>query len=326
MSNNIQPRDFWSKPEGKTGMFFAAFLIVGGVLLLNSILPFIILMLSNMITAGVLALVVGGFIYVVTDSKFRAVFGAFYRLAMKQLTGIVINIDPIAIIEDQCDFLEKNRDKMYTEMGKLKGQQKGLEKIITDNETQVEKHMGIATQAKKSQNNQQIALETRQASRLKESNDRLIVLRNKIDMIYKILNKMYENSGYLLEDTKSEVETRKREYTAMKTAYSAVQSAMKVINGDSDRMAMFEQAMDVIAQDISTKVGEMEQFMELSASFMQSIDLQNGAFEEKGMKMLEAWEKSNTFLLGEDKQNLLSSTTLNQNPVQVKTNYSNFFK
>ena len=54
---------------------------------------------------------------------------------------------------------------------------------------------------------------------------------------------------------------------------------------------MFDQAMEVIADDVANKVGEMEQFMELSANFMESVDLQNGIFEEEGLKMLEEIRK-----------------------------------
>jgi hypothetical protein len=39
---------------------------------------------------------------------------------------------------------------------------------------------------------------------------------------------------------------------------------------------------------------------------MQSIDLQNGVFEEEGLKMLEKWEQESTsLLLGEEKTSLL---------------------
>jgi hypothetical protein len=41
----------------------------------------------------------------------------------------------------------------------------------------------------------------------------------------------------------------------------------------------------------------MERFMEMSSSFMESIDIQNGIFEEKGMKMLEEWEEKSTLML-----------------------------
>jgi hypothetical protein len=60
---------------------------------------------------------------------------------------------------------------------------------------------------------------------------------------------------------------------------------------------MFDQAMEVIADDVANKVGEMERFMEMSSNFMNSIDLQNGVFEEQGLKMLEDYEKNSTLLL-----------------------------
>jgi hypothetical protein len=36
--------------------------------------------------------------------------------------------------------------------------------------------------------------------------------------------------------------------------------------------------------------------MDTSRNLMASIDLQNGVFEEDGMRLLEEWEKSGTFL------------------------------
>ena len=56
-------------------------------------------------------------------------------------------------------------------------------------------------------------------------------------------------------------------------------------------------AMEAVAEDVAGKVGEMERFMEMSANFMDSVDLQNGVFEEEGIKMLEQWEKNSTLML-----------------------------
>lgn len=69
---------------------------------------------------------------------------------------------------------------------------------------------------------------------------------------------------------------------------------------------MFDQALEAIADDVSAKVGEMERFMEVSSNFMDSVDLQNGVFEEEGMKMLEKWETEGvSLLLGNEKSVLI---------------------
>jgi hypothetical protein len=76
-----------------------------------------------------------------------------------------------------------------------------------------------------------------------------------------------------------------------------MRGAMSIIKGDADKRAMFDQAMEYVADDVANKVGEMERFMEMSSDFMSSIDLQNGVFEEQGLKMLEEYEKKSTLLL-----------------------------
>ncbi|MBK6784296.1 MAG: hypothetical protein IPG79_11445 [Saprospiraceae bacterium] len=56
---------------------------------------------------------------------------------------------------------------------------------------------------------------------------------------------------------------------------------MSIIKGDADKRAIFDQAMEHIADDVANKVGEMERFMEISSDFMSSIDLQNGFLKNK---------------------------------------------
>ena len=116
---------------------------------------------------------------------------------------------------------------------------------------------------------------------------------------------MYQNSEILLEDTKDNVELKKQERKIIRTSHSAMKSAMSVISGDPDKRAMFDMAMERVADDVAGKVGEMERFMEMSSGFMDSIDLQNGVFEEQGMKMLEEYEKkSNLLLMGDGNETL----------------------
>ena len=49
-------------------------------------------------------------------------------------------------------------------------------------------------------------------------------------------------------------------------------------------------------------------FANISSNFMNTIDLQNGVFEEEGLKMLAQWEKQSIgVLLGEEKAKLLNN-------------------
>ena len=157
--------------------------------------------------------------------------------------------------------------------------------------------MLIAKKAKEQGNESAMLLSSRKAARLQESNQKYTELNNKMSILYRVLTKMYSNSEILIEDTTDQVKVKEQERKAIRASHSAMRSAMSIIRGDADKRAMFDQAMEVIADDVANKVGEMERFMEMSSNFVNSIDLQNGVFEEQGLKMLEDYEKHSTLLL-----------------------------
>jgi hypothetical protein len=89
-------------------------------------------------------------------------------------------------------------------------------------------------------------------------------------------------------------------------AYSAIKSARSIINGDPDTRAMFDMANEYLANDYAMKIGEIEDFVRMSDSFVSTIDLQNGVYEASAMKMIEEWEKrGDSILLGADQKRLI---------------------
>jgi hypothetical protein len=180
-----------------------------------------------------------------------------------------------------------------------------LKELILNNQKEIHNNLSQANAAKESNEKSVMILKSRKAGRLRESNIKLEDLYKKMEVLYRVLKKMYENSEILKEDVADQVEIKEQEFKAMKASHSAMKSAMNVIRGDSDQREMFEAALEAVANDVSEKVGEMERFMEMSESFMASIDLRNGIFEEAGLKMLEEWEKESSLLLMDEKSALL---------------------
>lgn len=297
MDSGFKPKGFWEKPEGKTGAFF---LIAGAIAAGWALFTFsgaIVAMLESTVSMVALLAVLGAVIYMVLDPKMRALVGYMYKSVMRSLTGWFVTIDPIGILKNYISDLENNLTKMGKQIGDLRGQMRKLKTMVEDNEKEISQNILIARKAKEQGNQQAMLLSSRKAARLSESNEKYTALHSKISILYKVLSKMYSNSEVLLEDTKDQVKVKEQEYKAIKASNNAMKSAMSIIKGDSDKKAMFDQAMEFIADDVSQKVGEMERFMEMSSDFMSSIDLQNGVFEEQGLKMLEEYEKKSTILL-----------------------------
>lgn len=305
MGNDTKIKSFWEKPEGTTGMIFMV--AAGGAALLGlyKALPFLIRMAQNTIHLMFLLGVIGGVLYLILDPKFRTLISYGYKSIMKSITKMFVELDPIKIVEIYVDDMKDNMRKMNQQLSNLKGQMVKLKGVIEKNNYDMQNNLKLASKAKETGDKNIVILKSRKAGRLKESNMTLQNLYAKIELIYRILNKTYEQTGFIVEDLADEVSVKKREYEAIKAGYSAFKSAMKIINGDPDKRAMFEQAMEVMADRVGQQVGEIERFLEVSKTFMDSIDLQNGVFEVEGMEMLEKWEKESSLILGADKQLLI---------------------
>ena len=310
------PKSFWQKPEGVTGFIFMAGIIFGGGYLLYKLLPFIVSILHNTLQAVILFVVLGAVLYILFDPKFRNLIWFIYKSIMRAITSMFVNIDPIGILETYIESLHKNLAEMDGHIAKLKGQIQKLKMIIEKNNNEMTESLQIAEQAKKKGNMDVVVINTRQYGRLEESNKRFSELLAKMEILYRVLSKMYDNSGYLIKDIENEVRIKKQERDAIRAGYSAMRRAMSIIKGDPDKKMMFDQAMDAIVDDISSKIGEMERFMEVSSTFIESIDLQNGVYEQKGMELLEKMEKEGISLL-------LNNPEPEKIPVPATTNPEN---
>ena len=226
---------------------------------------------------------------------------------MRYITGLFIQIDPIGILKSYVEDLKNNLKKMNKQIIVLKGQMKKLQMIIVENEKNISANLKLANAAKESDKKGIMILKSRKAGRLKESNMKLDELYRKLEILYRVLFKMYENSEILVEDIEDQVMVKEQERNAIKASHSAMKSAMNIIAGNTDKKEMFDRALEAIADDVSMKIGEMERFMEMSTNFMDSIDLQNGVFEEEGLELLEKWENEGvSLILGEEKDLLVN--------------------
>lgn len=230
---------------------------------------------------------------------------------MRWVTGLFVQLDPIGILKTYIDELQGNLGKMNQQISKLKGQMINLKTIIDNNKKQIQNDLNLASKAKETDKQAMMVLKARKAGRLQESNMKLDDLYKKMEILYRVLGKMYENSEIMLEDIKDQVIVKEQERKAIRASHSAMRSAMNIMNGDKDQRQMFDMAMESITDDVSQKVGEMQRFMEVSSNFMDSIDLQNGVFEEEGLNMLEKWEKEGiSLLLGDDKKALIAGNSV----------------
>lgn len=303
----MKPKNFWERPEGITGGLFMAALVLGGGYLLYQALPTLITLASNTLYLAGLLAALAAVIYMVLDPKMRNLVWYIYKSIMRSITGVFVQIDPIGILKSYIEDLKDNLGKMNSQISNLKGQMYKLGEMIKQNNANIKNNLNLAGKAKETGREALMVLQARKAGRLQDSNVKLEDLYKRMEVLYRVLTKMYENSEIMLEDLSDQVVVKEQEYKAIKASHSAMRSAMNILSGNSDKKYMYDMALEAMADDVGQKVGEMERFMDMSKNFMDGIDLQNGVFEEEGLAMLDKWEKDGvSFLLGGDKGKIVA--------------------
>ena len=313
-----KPKTFWERPEGVTGaIFLVAIIAAVGYLTVKSAAWIVAALTSTLGLVASLA-ILGIIIFLAIDNKSRSLISYMYKSAMRAITGIFVKMDPIAILKGYVSDLKENLRKMNRQIGMLRGQMHKLQELILNNRKEIQSNLTLASQAKETDKQAVMILKSRKAGRLKESNIKLEDLYKKMEILYRVLTKMYENSEVMLEDIQDQVELKEQERKAMHASHSAMKSAMNIIAGDKDKRMVFDMALEAIADDVANKVGEMERFMDVSENFMKSVDLQNGIFEEEGLRMLEKWENEGvSMILGEQKQSLIKEAEDESNVLDI---------
>jgi len=318
-------KSFWSRPEGKTGMIFlglgAAALLYGWA----KIVPFIVSMLADTLHMALLAAGLAAVLFVLFSSRTHLLF----RLLMRAITGMIINIDPIGILKDHLSQMRKRREVMAQQISNVSGQIQYLKSTIDKNAAMANENMRLAAHAKKiatstaDQNEQlrmalQMKAKANQAGRLQKSNLSYQQLLNKLQNIYELLSKWAVHIDFYIEDTDNEVKQAEIEYKTINSAYRAYRTALSVIRGSGDEKELYNQTIEKLAEEAGRKLGEMEDFQRLAQNFMDTIDLENGAVETEALEKLDAYEQKLLTAGTPDTAFLLPGATAAPAPVPAK--------
>ena len=305
---DFKPRSFWERKEGVTGQVVGVALLCGAGYGLYKLLPFLIGLLENTIYATLLGVVAVSLGFVVTDKRFWRLGSWAYMSAMRQLTQVFVEIDPIGIMKNHIDELKKKLASMNGRIARLSGMIRACKEEIRQNDQAKSGALGLVSEAKKKGLTMVAAAQSRKAGRMAEANLSYQDLLAKMELLHRVLVKYQEVSTFLVEDMTQEVSIKERKRAMAKEAYSAMKSAMAIINGDPSARQMYDMANEYVANDYAMRIGEIEDFVRMSDTFMQSIDLRNGVYEQQAVQMLADWEKNaDSIVLGDAKRLLIEN-------------------
>lgn len=291
-------KSFFQKPEGVTGM-----LILGGIACVvlyfwSKIVPFLIKMTQDTLHLVVLAGVLFAIVYAIMDPNIRTGLWYLFKTVSRMFTGFVINIDPIAILKTYIADLKVKREEASQKIDEVSGAAEKIKAQITDNLAQATQSKQRYEQGKaQGMDEEALAKYSIRFGGLNEMNAKLKPMYEQFVSVQAFLEKMYKSSGYLIEQMETNVELKEIEYTSIRAANKAMKSVLSMFKGDPDKKAMFDMALENMADDMAMKVGEMKRAMNMSTEYLNSVDIDQGVATNKGLEAMKSFDPSQYTLL-----------------------------
>ncbi|WP_044174912.1 hypothetical protein [Flectobacillus major] len=311
-------KSFWSKPEGITSLLFLGAVGALGLYYFNQIVVFLIKVTENTLYLAGLLAVLGLFVFLITSKDVRTAAFFLFKTFMRKIAGLVIQLDPIAIMKIYVQDLKEKRQKMSGQIDILAGQLTKLNKKITENNELIKQKFAEANKANtmidKPGMKEAASLATIEGAGLQEMNEKLLPLQKNMKTVLGFMEKVQSSADYIIKETEIKVKLKEAEYEIVKSSSNALKTAVSIFKGNPDKKFYFDESMEYIQDDMSKKLGEMKRAMDLSMDFINGVDIQNGILTDKGQAMLEAYNKGEFRLISLDSPSGGSNSPKEINP------------
>jgi hypothetical protein len=292
---DVSKRSYWSKPEGVTSLLFIGAAGAAGLYYWNKLAAFLIEVTQNTLYLGALLALLAVLVFLFTSKDVRTAVFFLFKTLMRKITGIIIKLDPIAIMKIYIDDLKEKREKMQGQINILAGQLVKLNRKISENNEEIKQKFAEANKASQMTDRpgmrETASLATIEGAGLQEMNEKLFPLQRNMKTILEFMEKVNKSADYIIKETEIKVKLKEAEYRIVKESSNALRTAVSIFKGNPDKKFYFDESMEYIQDDMSLKLGEMKRAMDLSLDFINGVDVQNGLLSDKGQAMLEAYNK-----------------------------------
>ncbi len=284
-------KGIFDQKGGTLGMVVLAIGVVSLLVFFQPILAIIQAALTNILGIIALCLVIAGILYVVFDKDARLLLGTLYMMAIRALMGAVIKMNPIAILEDTIKQMYKRIENVEEKMGKLNGVRLKFKDKIRLKKKELQTTLERKAAAEKRGNAALAQVESRQAVRLVDITNEYIELQQSSENWYNTLSKIAEMAKLTAQDAENEVAIQKEKYQMVRDSHSAFKSAMSILKGNPDELAMYNEAFEVVAQDIMNKVGEMDRVINTTGGMIDKMAIDKEMYSIKGNDIAKKYDE-----------------------------------
>ena len=280
----------WEKPGGKLGMVVAGLGIAGAGYLLYLLLPIMISLASNVLYLILMLFGIGILGYILTSKKFWNTFKVAYFIIMRRITGFFIKIDPVAILEDYIRDLQKRIKEVSDNINQVRALIKKNERKL--NEVTSKRNDAILEIKQYRQRGQTAFAQQKEGLLVlyeKSVQDRTARLETSKKWL-EALTKLQQYATFSVTINEEKVKLFKDEYEELKAQGKAFRSIKSALNGDPDMMENFETAVEIMENEISMNLGEIEDMIDETNGLLGQADMENAVISDKATAILQKYD------------------------------------
>jgi len=305
----------WEKPGGTLAKVMLVVIIVAALYALYHFLPFLIDLTKNMLTLAALVGVLALIVFLIMNDTSRNFFKNLYFVIMRTLTGLIVEIDPIAIVKGKIKDMKNRLVKIEDGIAKMRGVHVKNEKALEANKKDLEESLKKLQIVQKNGKMEESVLLQRHITQLDESVKKRTQNFEKSKLMIDILTKVKKSAEIKVKYTEEEIKLKEEDYELMKANHKALSSIKSLINPQTDDA--FDMAMEKMDTDISLYIGEMDEF--LDSGVIDDINLDNALSSVKSQAILDKYNNGGfDAILGDSRE--LATRDANISKLQESSN------
>ena len=308
-TDNIKQKikDLYKRPGGMFAKI-TGFLVVAAIGYgLYLALPYLVAAAHNFLILLLELIGISALIFLITNKDFRRGLQLMWLQMMRKFYGAIVNIDPIAILQNGINEMKQKLKTVKESVTKLESLLVGMKKKLTEYEKEFDHNI---SQKKALERNHNAELRT-QGSRTEQMkyNAALQLVNNNIargeqqikaqrqriatsERYLDVMKRLEIAAGFKVDDAEQELKFRKEEYEQAKAQTKAIRSVTSIFEGGLSRTLEEELAMNNVENTINESIAEMNRMLDGSNEILANFEIDNAINADKADAILEMFDNN----------------------------------
>lgn len=295
-------KSLWKRPGGLfakvTGIAAIGAILYG----LWKILPILVAAAANIFVLILELIGIALLLYLITSKDVRRVVKLTWLQVMRKLYGLVVNIDPINILQNGIHEMAKKLDIVRENVTKLESLLVDMKRKIQEYKSEFEKNVAKRRSIEKKLTDPTLSSSdmmkyratlklvnneiTRGEAQIKAQNERIATSEKYL----KVMKNLETAADFKVKDASNELRYRKNEYEQAKAQQKAMSSITSILKGSLTRSMEEELAMEQVTNTINSSIAEMNRLLDGSNDILINFELDSEANATKADEILARFD------------------------------------